>query len=515
MNKIVAAAAISASSIIAPFTQAFGVGLQGACRYYLHIKDGAWGWYSSCSGYNAPLDNTVLEVYKIVRDGDGNPSGLGNKVPSNAYRQDTLGSTGYNYILEVTTISQGPSDTYAIPNEQLALVVKSGNTEIYRSYTALSPCHWGSVSVDGFEVSGILDGSFSDGNNDGLNDEWVEAYEGDPTGGSASDYFPIDKIALKDWRILDESARKATVVIDGMDTHAYSIRWTTDLNRTGKTIAFATSNGGSESDKFIYHDSEEEPGGFSQQVWFTLPDPKTEGAYYVGIAVDGVLAAYTKIAPAGYTITWLNDDGTAIDTTNVYEGDTPSHADPSKADDGVYSFQFAGWSPVIEAAISNTTYTATYTKVVDLSKLSAGYTAVDGDVLTNSTAYAVTIPGGASVTINGVAVQGAGGSGASIPDPAFAEDGESVTTKFSKKAGDGNVWTITAFAEMSNESRGTDVAASQVKVYRAGSLEELKTAEAMTEGVTVTEKASAVKVTLEAEAPGDAGQQFFKVKFGE
>ena len=135
-------------------------------------------------------------------------------------------------------------------------------------------------------------------------------------------------------------------------------------------------------------------------------------------------------------------------------------------------------------------------------------------MLVNSTTYAVTIPGGASVTINGVSVQGAGG-GASVPDPEFAKGGESVTTKFAKKAGEGNVWTITAFAEMSNESRGTDVTASQVKVYRADTLEELKIAEAMADGVTITEKASAVKVTLEAEAPTDAEQQFFRVDFGE
>ena len=90
--------------------------------------------------------------------------------------------------------------------------------------------------------------------------------------------------------------------------------------------------------------------------------------------------------------------------------------------------------------------------------------------------------------------------GAANPPPAFASGGK---------------WTITAFAEMSNESRGTDVTASQLKVYRASSLEGLKTAEAMTSGVTLTEKTSAVKVTLEAEAPTDAEQQFFRVDFGE
>ena len=39
---------------------------------------------------------------------------------------------------------------------------------------------------------------------------------------------------------------------------------------------------------------------------------------------------------------------------------------------------------------------------------------------------------------------------------------------------EGGKWTITAFAEMSNESRGTDVTDGQIKVYSADTLEELK-----------------------------------------
>ena len=118
----------------------------------------------------------------------------------------------------------------------------------------------------------------------------------------------------------------------------------------------------------------------------------------------------------------------------------------------------------------------------------------------------MTVPSGATVRINGITLAG----GAADPvTPEFAAGGEAVTTKFEK--GEGSTWKITAFAEMSNESRGTDVTASQLKVYRASSLEGLKAAEAMTSGVTLTEKTSAVKVTLEAEAPTDAEQQFFRV----
>ena len=62
-----------------------------------------------------------------------------------------------------------------------------------------------------------------------------------------------------------------------------------------------------------------------------------------------------------YTVTWKNDDGTTIDTTSVYEGDAPTHADPTKAEDEKYTYTFAGWSPEITAVTGDVTYTAQYT----------------------------------------------------------------------------------------------------------------------------------------------------------
>ena len=215
-----------------------------------------------------------------------------------------------------------------------------------------------------------------------------------------------------------------------------------------------------------------------------------------------------------YDITWLNGDGTEIDTTIVPGNAVPTHADPTKAAAAPYRWVFTGWSPELEAAVSNTTYTATFKKIADLSLCTSDWTAADGDEIVGTTAaYAVTIPVGASVTVNGMTFKGASGGGAEVPAPAFTAGGASEVVKFAQA--EGGKWTITAFAEMSNESRGTDVTASQLKVYRASSLEGLKTAEAMTSGVTLTEKTSAVKVTLEVEAPTDAEQQFFRVDFGE
>lgn len=150
---------------------------------------------------------------------------------------------------------------------------------------------------------------------------------------------------------------------------------------------------------------------------------------------------------------------------------------------------------------------------VDLSTLTTNYTARDGDVLTGSTAYGVIIPGGATVTINGVEVAGAGGGGAEVPAPAFTAGGASEVVKFAQA--EGGKWTITAFAEMSNESRGTDVTDGQIKVYSADTLEALESVTTPAAGATVKETKSAVKATVEVPAPSGKDSQFFKVKFGE
>ena len=147
---------------------------------------------------------------------------------------------------------------------------------------------------------------------------------------------------------------------------------------------------------------------------------------------------------------------------------------------------------------------------IDLSALTADYTAKDGDVLTGETTYNVTVPGGATVTINGISVT----SGGTVnPTPAFAKGDASEIVKFAQA--EGGKWTITAFAEMSNESRGTDVTNGMITVYSADTLEELKSATSPVAGATVKEAKSAVKAVVEVPAPSGKDSQFFKVKFGE
>lgn len=216
-----------------------------------------------------------------------------------------------------------------------------------------------------------------------------------------------------------------------------------------------------------------------------------------------------------HTITWLNEDGTVIDTTIAGEGAMPVHAAPTKATEAPYVFSFAGWTPALALISSNATYTATFSKIADLSLVTGDWTAADGDIITNTTAHAVTIPAGAIVTVNGMTFRGAGGSGSpAVPAPEFSEGGKAATTDFTQDA-DGK-WTLTTFAELSNDALGSGVADGQIKVYAASTLEGLNTASPMTSGVEVKEKKSAVKTTIKVMPPNpSASTQFFKVRFGE
>ena len=245
----------------------------------------------------------------------------------------------------------------------------------------------------------------------------------------------------------------------------------------------------------------------------------TGGSYGVVTIAEDLQQTYSNdgrtltIVPVyKYDVAWLNDDGTEIDTTIVPSNVVPVHAEPTKAAAVPYRWVFTGWTPELEAAVSNATYTATFKIVADLSLCTNDWTAADGDEIVGETAHEVSIPGGAHVTINGVAVAGTGGGG-SVPAPAFAAGGASEIVKFAQA--EGGKWTITAFAEMSNESRGTDVTDGQIKVFSADTLEALKSVTTPAAGATVKETKSAVKATVEVPAPSGKTSQFFKVKFGE
>ena len=102
------------------------------------------------------------------------------------------------------------------------------------------------------------------------------------------------------------------------------------------------------------------------------------------VAVTGATsykATYTATKKS-YTITWLDDDNSQIDTTTVEYGVVPTHADPTKAATDEYTYAFAGWTPTVVAVTGATSYKATYT--ASKNSYTITFENYDGTVLQSS-----------------------------------------------------------------------------------------------------------------------------------
>ena len=93
-----------------------------------------------------------------------------------------------------------------------------------------------------------------------------------------------------------------------------------------------------------------------------LQDP----AKSIKIGSASVLASklYTYTANKYYTITWLDDDDSLIDKTEVAYGEVPVHGVPTKAADDQYTYSFDTWNPAVVAVTGDATYKAVYTSTV-------------------------------------------------------------------------------------------------------------------------------------------------------
>lgn len=118
-----------------------------------------------------------------------------------------------------------------------------------------------------------------------------------------------------------------------------------------------------------YTKAEPTKDGYTFVGWSTNPNATaTTGAYYPkGTVLPGATDNTTYYAVfeknSTYTITWVNDDGTVLETDeNVQAGATPSYdgATPSKASTAQYEYIFAGWTPEITKVNGDKTYTAVY-----------------------------------------------------------------------------------------------------------------------------------------------------------
>ena len=85
----------------------------------------------------------------------------------------------------------------------------------------------------------------------------------------------------------------------------------------------------------------------------------------VAVTGEATYKATFTATKNSYTITWVNDDDSVIDTTTVEYGEVPTHADATKAATAEYTYSFAGWTPEVVAVTGAATYKATFTSSVN------------------------------------------------------------------------------------------------------------------------------------------------------
>ena len=121
----------------------------------------------------------------------------------------------------------------------------------------------------------------------------------------------------------------------------------------------------------------------------TAAEETLSGTSFVMPDYDTIVKVYYKAIP--YTVTWLNWDGTELDTDTAYYGDTPVYSGetPERPMTDQYSYSFAGWTPEIVPVTGDASYTATFETTTRTYLIT--FKNWDGTVLREvETAYGVT-----------------------------------------------------------------------------------------------------------------------------
>ena len=233
---------------------------------------------------------------------------------------------------------------------------------------------------------------------------------------NGDDVLKTEKVAYDELPVYDGTTPSKAA--DAQYTYTFS-GWTPAIVPvTGDATYTATYTGAIRSYTIKFFDEDgktllqERTLDYGAKIEYTGETPtKTETAQYKytfagwegladGATVTGeaTYKATYKSDKRSYTITWLNDDGSPIDTTTVEYGVKPTHADATKAKTAEYTYTFADWINVADnskltdatTVKGDATYKATFKE--NPNSYTITWKNYDGSVITTTTVeYGATI----------------------------------------------------------------------------------------------------------------------------
>jgi len=194
---------------------------------------------------------------------------------------------------------------------------------------------------------------------------------------------PVDPVktgyTFSGWTLDGEAYDFATPVTDNIELKA---TWTTDTY----TISWDTNGDGNVDDTttVAYGEMPVHADGAKDadaQYTYTFAGWSPEIVAVTGEAT--YTATFTETVNT-YTVKFVNEDGTELQSSEVAYGETPAYtgATPTKAADAQNTYTFAGWTPEIAAVTGNVTYKATFTETAN--KYTIRFVNEDGNELQSS-----------------------------------------------------------------------------------------------------------------------------------
>ena len=185
------------------------------------------------------------------------------------------------------------------------------------------------------------------------------------------------------------TGKTPTKEADAQYTYAFA-GWTPEITKvTGDATYTATYNSTVNKYKvtFVNEDGTELQSGdleYGKTPSYTgeTPTKKADAQYtytFAGwtpeitkVTGDATYTATYNSTVNKYKVTFVNEDGTELQSGDLEYGKTPSYTGetPTKKADAQYTYTFAGWTPEITKVTGDATYTATYSSTVNEYELS-------------------------------------------------------------------------------------------------------------------------------------------------